>query len=188
MVVQPNSCECINHYLLIVRLQIIHPMMDAFEAIHDVIIHGTKVFDVLKSFVHNDIRMHAEKVDWSKTENRVLFKADERPIRSFFCQGFKDYHVDRAHRDKFKEIEIRFNNGNFYESFLSRYYNRNPVQQQDIIDYLQFFSEKFHSKYNISMVTRCLQKKTMQLEDSEFMGFYHTEQEVMELKLIFTVD
>ncbi len=58
--------------------------------------------------------------------------------------------------DLFKEIEIIFNNEDFYESFVSRFYNKNPVLQKDLIDYLKFVAEKFHSKYEISMVTTCL--------------------------------
>lgn len=88
---------------------------------------GKKIYEILKSFADHKIQMYAGKEDWSKNEDKVIFKADEKLIQNFFAQGFKDYHANKSHMDLFKEIEILFNNRDFYEKFVSRYYDRNPV-------------------------------------------------------------
>ncbi|CAF1502833.1 unnamed protein product [Rotaria sordida] len=130
--------------------------MEYVGGLISIVTKGKKVLDILKSFHNSDIQMSAGKDDWSRTENKVLFKADERCIRSFFAQA--------------------------------RYYGRNPVAQKDIIDYLKFVSEKFHSKYEISMVITCLKKKTLWLEDEDSMVPHQSEIEVMELKLTYIVN
>jgi hypothetical protein len=55
------------------------------------------------------------EADWPGTENKVLFTAVEQHLKNFlmfFTLG-KNYH-DFGKMDKFKEIEIIFNNGNFF--------------------------------------------------------------------------
>jgi hypothetical protein len=61
------------------------------------------------------------EADWPGTENKVLFTAVEQHLKNFlmfFTLG-KNYH-DFGKMDKFKEIEIIFNNGNFFEQFTTR--------------------------------------------------------------------
>ena len=82
--------------------------MEGLSFALNVIIKGKKIYDILKTFVNTKIQMRAEKEDWSKTEDKVIFKAIEKPIKTFLCQGVKEYHANKNHMDLFKEIEIIF--------------------------------------------------------------------------------
>ncbi len=170
------------------EISIRYSTMETAMVALNVVSKGKKIYEILKSFTDNEIQMYAGKEDWSKSEDKVIFKAVEKPIRTFFTQGFKDYHADKNHMDVFKEIEIIFNNRDFYENFISRYYDRNPVSQKDLIDYLKFVAEKFHDKYDLSMVLSCLKKETRWLENGDSAAPHQTECEIMELKLTFTIN
>jgi hypothetical protein len=82
--------------------------MEPVGIVCGVVLKGKLVYDILKAFTGNKIQMNAQKDDWSKSENKVLFKAEERPIRHFVTQGFKDYPADQYHMDLFKQSEAIF--------------------------------------------------------------------------------
>ena len=69
---------------------------------------GKKIYDILKTFVDTKIQMRAEKEDWSKTEDKVIFKAIEKPIKTFLCQGVKEYHDNTNHMDYLKKLKLYF--------------------------------------------------------------------------------
>lgn len=74
------------------------------------------------------------------------------------------------------------------KKFLSKYYGSNSVLRKDWNNYLKLLAEKFHDKYDLSMVITFLEKKTMWLEVGDSRAPHQIEEKVMKLNLTFTIN